>query len=89
MGVLGDVLELAATSSSKWRTMRASVTDYVHFDRQQQAIERGQPSFIPKRSSPPGDPWQAKAATRPPDHTSNAQLWATAADRYRIETAAD
>ncbi len=72
MGVLGDVLELAATSSSKWRTMHARVTEYVHLGRQQVAIERGQPSFILKRSSPPGDPWQAKAATRP--HVERAAL---------------
>jgi hypothetical protein len=86
MGVLGDVLELAATSGSRWRTMQGAVSDYVHMERQQVAIERAQPPFMPKRSSPPGDPWKAKQATRPPDRTSQAQVWATAADRYRIES---
>jgi hypothetical protein len=87
--VLGDVLELAATSGSRWRTMRGTVSDFVHLERQQTAIERAQPPFMPKRSSPPGDPWKAKGATLPPERTSHSQLWAASADRYRIETPSD
>ncbi len=89
MGLLGDVLELAATSHLRWRTMHATVTEYSHLERQNRSIERSQLSFVPKRTSPPGDPWKVKQAERPADFTSHAQLWATAADRYRIETAAD
>jgi outer membrane lipoprotein-sorting protein len=86
LGVLGDVLELAATSGSRWRTVQGTVSDYVHLERQQTAIERAQPPFMPKRSSPPGDPWKAKQASCPPDRTSHSQVWATAIDRYRLET---
>jgi hypothetical protein len=83
MGALGDVLELAALSAKRWSTLSATVQAYTNFELQQKAIERGQPSFMPKRSRPPGDP-----SFRSKDHserTSTAKLWANGTERFRIE----
>jgi hypothetical protein len=83
MGALGDVLELAALSAKRWSTLSATVKSYENFDLQQKAIERGQPSFMPKRSTPPGDP-SLRVKDRS-ERNATAKLWANGGDRFRVE----
>jgi hypothetical protein len=83
MGALGDVLELAALSTKRWSTLSATVQRYENFDLQQRAIERAQPSFVPKRSTPPGDP--ALRVKGRSERTSTAKLWAAGVGRIRVE----
>ncbi len=83
MGALGDVLELVATSSQRWVSLTATVTQYCHHDLQQRSIEMNQVSFMPKRSSPPGDPFGRTDG--PVQSTVVARLWARGLERVRVE----
>ena len=85
VGVLGDVLELAATSSTRWSTLRASVTQFCDADGQQRSIEKNQPPFVPKRSTPPGDPLRRSSELQ--QRTTIARFWASGLDRIRVEEA--
>ncbi len=84
MGALGDVLELAATSSKRWTTVQASVVQYCHNGRQQRSIERNQPAFLPKLSTPPGDP--SLRSDQPVEQTTTARLAAKGLERLRVDT---
>jgi hypothetical protein len=83
VGALGDVLELVATSSQRWVTLTATVTQYCHQERQRRSIEMNQVSFMPKRSSPPGDPFSSVEG--PVESTVVARLWARGLDHVRVE----
>lgn len=83
MGALGEALELMATSRSRWRSARLELRQEVDWCRCRLAIEQSQPAFLPKRTSPPGDPWTSRDDR---SIVTAATMWAAAPDRYRVET---
>lgn len=83
MGILGDVLELCATSSSRWTTFHATAEQYRHRERQRRSVDKTQAGIVPLYSTPPGDPLGKN--TPPIESKSSALMWANGTKRIRVE----
>ena len=73
MSELAELLELLYLARTRWRTVRLTMTDWTHLDRQQDAYER---SLGLEGTSPPHS-WGELSAT--------SRTWAEAGGRYRQE----